>query len=420
MELIRIRQLLVLVAITSGVALISESPNVARAADADPEARLGLPEEPIPLAELPECPRPLIEWGEGHLEPSQISKGWTLPTGAVWPPPFLLWGSARSAFQAETGKELDQAQWVNEFERFGQLALTSTERFVVSPEPFQGGNEFSGYRFGLDDAESEFASGFDFTPVTLFFEGAFGELFPRLDRSDGRPLDLGFMVGRVPILFQYGFLIDDRMTAFGLVQNSIPVVGTSNLRISLITAWDGVHRGDKSRGGDSLLVGLFSELDRAQATWAVDAVYVDGDHDSDGLFGGVSAIRRIRGRWNLSSRLLGSYGLGDGLVTEVEGGLLGVMGFSFAPQGTLDVAYVNLIAAAGPHYRPAARSADEGGPLGPVEILFEAPGLGSSGLWGGASCCVSMRLVELSGEGAAWREGGVRSSSSSRAHRRLL
>ncbi len=358
--------------------MVSGSVRSAEAEDPISGTGPGLPEEPIPLAELPERPRPLIELGEQYLAPSSIAAGWTLPTGAVWQPSFLAWGIARSAIQAETGKGLDRLQWANRLELFGQLALTPTERFVVSLEPFQGGSEYTGYRFGVGGAEGEFVNGFDVTPDTLFFEGDFGELFPILDRRVVWPLDLGFMVGRVPVVFQDGFLIDDRMTAFGLVQNSILARGTSNLRISLITAWDGVHRGDNSPGGDSWLTGLFAEFDRAATTWAVDAVFVEGDEEANGVFGGLSGIRRVAGRWNLSSRLLGSHRIGNRVGDEVENGLLGVVGVSFAPRRTHDVAYLNAVVSLG-HYTPAARAADRGGPLGRLGILFEAPGLGSIG-----------------------------------------
>ena len=361
-------------------ALCALMAGISRAAESESNEQhdLTLSEDAIPLEDLPKRPRPLLEIGNGFLEPARISQGWTLPTGAVWQPSFMLWGTARSAFQAETGSGLDQAQWANRLDLFGQLSLTPTERFVVSIEPFQGGGEFTGYRFGVDGAGSEFVSDFNFSPDTFFFEGDFGEIFPKLDRSIGPPLDLGFMVGRVPVHFQDGFLVDDRMTAFGLVKNSILADGTSNLRLSVIAAWDGVHRGDNSSGRDTLLAGLITEFDRVETTWSVDAVYVNGDEGANGAFAGVSAIRRIKGRWNLSSRLLGSYKLNQADDEAIDDGLLGVLGLSFAPKGTHNIFYANAVAAAG-HYVAASRGADRGGPLGRIGILFEAPGLGSIG-----------------------------------------
>ena len=355
------------------LALLLAGPAGAESGDGDP----GLPEEAIPLATLPERPRPLLELGEQFLAPVEISEGWRLPTGAVWQPSALLWGTLRTALQGDWGRALDQAQWASRLDLFGQVSLTPTERIVASIEPFQDGTRFTGYRFGLDGASAEFVSDIDFRVETLFFEGDLGEIFPRVDRDTWWPLDLGFMVGRVPVVFQDGFLIDDRMTGIGLVQNSLQVPGTSNLRVSFLGAWSGLHRGDNSPGGHTRLFGVFSEFDRSETTWAIDLAYADGDGGSDGLFFGASAIRRVRGRLNLTLRALGSWDFGPE-SGAVDKGLLGVVGLSFAPRGTHDLAYLNVVGAAG-HYTAAAREADRGGPLGRVGILFEAFGVGAIG-----------------------------------------
>lgn len=337
---------------------------------------LALPEEPVDLATLPERPRPLLELGDPYLAPTRLFQGWTLPTGAVWQPSVLAWGILRTAVQGERGRATDLAQWANRLDLFGQLSLTPTERFVIGVEALQDGTDYAGYRLGVDGADAAFVGGSEVNVRTLFFEGDVGELFPRLDRDTIWPLDLGFMVGRVPVTFQDGFLIEDRMTGFGLVQNSILAPKTSNLRLSIVTAWDDVNRGDNTSGGDTRLAGLFTELDGEASTWAVDAVYVNGKNHTDGIFGGVSMIRRIHDRWNLTARLLGSRALGDDDDAAVGNGLLGVLALSVAPHGTHDVAYLNVVGAAG-RYTAAAREFDRGGPLARVGILFEAPAIGS-------------------------------------------
>ena len=342
------------------------------------DGSLDLPEEPAPLATVPERPAPLLELGGDYLAPAKLDEAWTLPTGAVWQPSLLLWGTLRSSLQGEWGDGADEAQWANRFDLFGQVSFTPTERLVVGIEPLHDGTRASGYRFGIDGARAGFTGEFDTEIESLYFEGVVGELFPRIDRDEWWPLDLGFMVGRVPVTFQDGFLIDDRMTAIGLVQSSIRVPGTSSFRISLLSAWDDVHRGGtNANGGHTKLAGAFVELDRPEVTWAIDAVYVNGDGGGDGVFLGVSAIRRIRDRFNLTARLLGSYAL-DAESERVSDGLLGVVGLSFSPRGTHDVAYLNLAAATG-RFTSAARGPTRGGPLGRVGILFDAPGLGSIG-----------------------------------------
>jgi hypothetical protein len=338
---------------------------------------LALPEEPLPLAEVPVRPRPLLELGDPFLSPTRLGDGFTLPTGAVWRPSLLVWGQARTALQGDFGGAIDQAQWANRLDLFGQLSFTATERIVAHIEPLQQGRDFTGYQFGLDGAKAGFVGDLDFGPETLYFEGDIGQMFPALDSDRFWPLDLGVMGGRVPVLFQDGFLIDDQMTGFGLVQNTIRVPGTSNLRVSFVAAFDSVHRGDNSDGGDSKLYGLFSELDRSATTWAADFVYVTGEGGTSGVFAGVSAIRRIAGRFNLTLRALGSQPNG-GESPEVGRGVLGVLGVSTAPPGTHDIVYLNVVAAAG-RYTPAARAPDRGGPIDRIGILFEAPGLGGIG-----------------------------------------
>ncbi len=335
-----------------------------------------LPDRPTPLEELPEQPHPLLSLGSEYLASGKLDKGFELPTGAVWQPQLLVWGSLRTALQGEWGDGRDQAQWANRADLFAQLSLTPTERLVISLQPLHEGGESSGYRFGLDGDRAEFDGEFDSFIETLYFEGDFGELFPALDRNEAWPRDLGFVFGRAPVNFQDGFLIDDNMTAIGLVQNSLSWPGTSNARVSFLAAWDDVHRGGNNRrGGHTQLTGAFLEVDRGETTWAFDSVYVSGDGPGDGVFAGVSAIRRIRDRWNVTTRFLGSYAL-DEEVDELSDGLLGVVSLSFSPYRTHDVAYVNLFAASG-RYTAASRGPTRGGPLGRIGLLFEAPGFGS-------------------------------------------
>ncbi len=367
--------LLVGIALTTGISVTALGDDAA--ADSDDAHALALPEEPTELAELPARPRPIIDLGNRYLANEEISPGFTLPTGAVWQPSLLAWGALRSALQAETGRAVDQAQWANRLDLFGQLSLTATERFVIGLEPLQKRSRFSGYRFGVDGADAEIVGDVEAGIQTLFFEGDIGELFPRLDRDAWWPIDLGFSVGRMPVVYQDGFLLDDRLVGFGLVQNSILARHTSNLRVSVIGAWDGVNRGDNTQGGDAGLAGLSTEFDLYQATWAFDAVYVDGERRTNGAVAGISMIRRIHDRWNLTTRALGSYAT-QRESPQLDRGLLGVVGVSVAPYRTHDLVYFN-VAASYRNYTAAARSADRGGPLGRLGILFEAPGLGSIG-----------------------------------------
>ena len=62
---------------------------------------------------LPERPRPIVEIGDRFLGVGPLSKGFTLPTGAVWQPSFLVFGSYRSALQAvDRGGQTD-SEWMS-------------------------------------------------------------------------------------------------------------------------------------------------------------------------------------------------------------------------------------------------------------------------------------------------------------------
>ena len=77
------------------------------------EKTLLLPDKALPLEKLPEQPKPLLAIGSGYLESENLGKGFTLPTGAVWQPQLMMWGSLRSALQGEFGDGREQAQWAN-------------------------------------------------------------------------------------------------------------------------------------------------------------------------------------------------------------------------------------------------------------------------------------------------------------------
>ena len=210
------------------------------------------------------------------------------------------------------------SEWANRIDLFGNLALTGSERFVFGLRPADqtdpsGLRRFSGYSSG--GAGGGFSQQFNFdwdTLTHLFFEGDFGELFPNLDRDDRRGLDLGLSVGRQPISFQDGLLINDFIDAAGVTRNSLRG-GPVNLRFTGLYAWNQIDRRtlltrlDAGAQPDFLssnversraqLVGGFTEVDWRSTTAAFDAIYVRGGEfenslgrvrAGDGLYAGVS------------------------------------------------------------------------------------------------------------------------------------
>lgn len=333
-------------------------------------------EEPIPLVKLPARPGPLAELGAPFLKTGPLSKGFTLPGGATWQPAFLAWGVLRSGVHVvDQGNGAQSAAWGNRLDLFGQLGLTPTERFVVSFRPLDQNGQFTGYTFSPVHSE---VNAFNSAVTTLYFEGDFGELFPNLDKRDTKALDYGFAVGRIPVFFQEGMLINDAMDGVGLVRNSLrPMKSWANLRITGLLSWGQINRGGNNVIDPSAnLVGLFTEFDTPTSTVDVDAVYIDASKGTgSGLYGGISSAQRLSGWLNSTFRVLGSRAI-DLRTSSVASGVLLFSALSFTPKSTDDVAYLDLYWALD-NYTAAARDAGLGGPLDRVGILYEGVGLGT-------------------------------------------
>ena len=380
-------------------------------------SRLSDEHVPLQLDTVPDRPRPLLELGPPLFGTGRIGRGFRVPGGAVWRPSFVLFGGLRSGVSTIDDGTARAGEWANRIDLFGNLALTGSERFVFGLRPADqtdpaGLRRFSGYT-----AAGTGAAGFsqqwnlDWDTVThLFFEGDFGELFPDLDPDDRRGLDLGVSVGRQPIKFQEGLLVDDFIDAVGVTRNSLRPGGTVNLRFTGLYGWNQINRhtpilrgavGSPGRafgnleGDRTRLVGAFTEVDWRSTTAAFDAIYVrGGEFESglgrvragDGVYAGVSFVGRPgSGAFNAAARLLVSTPVGGDLPDVVPLGVgdpagRGALVFSelsWTPHHTDNYVYVNGFYAHG-HYRAAALDPTIPGPLARAGILFAGPGLGSA------------------------------------------
>jgi hypothetical protein len=334
-----------------------------------------LPDEPIPLQTegFPSRPDPILELGEDFLGTGTLAPGVELPTGAVWHPSFLLFGTLRSALQTFDDGEERFSEWANRLDLFGQLRLSGTERLIIGLRPVDQDGRFSGYNFEPDQDDG-WRNELNLEVDRLFFEGDFGEIFPTLDEGDTKPLDVGFSVGRMPIFFQEGMLVNDNIDAVGVVRNSISIPGGSNLRATLLYGWNEINRDNNLEDDSASLFGLFTEFDLPCCTVDVDLVYVDGD--DAGWFGGISSVQRI-GHFNASVRALFSSAQ-DEENDRVSDGTLLFGELSWSPRGTHDNVYVNAFWGID-RFSSAARGPATGGPLGRTGILFAAVGLGRYG-----------------------------------------
>lgn len=353
-------------------------------------------DEPIPLADLPERPKPIIELGEPFLGTGTLKQGITLPTGAVWQPAFLAYGTLRSALQSinqqASGENLYLSEAAFRFDLFGNLYLTASERILIGFRPLDEGGQFTRYTLdtNLDLPDDGFENELNFGIRTLFFEGDIGELFPAADWADSKGLDIGISVGRQPLSFQDGMLInEDAIDLVGLTKANMKVGNLVNLRATALFAWGDIDRpvgvnvadgniiganlGDKSAN----LVGIFTEMDSRKTTVEADLVFVFADEiRGSGLHAGVGSTRRI-GRFSNTLRLLASLGNEDGAVHTGDGFLISNQ-FSWTPHHSHNHIYINAFLGIN-EFRSAARGPANGGPLGRTGILYSAVGIGRFG-----------------------------------------
>jgi hypothetical protein len=334
----------------------------------------------LDLESMPSRPNPILELGGDFLGPGNIRRGYELPTGAVWQPTLLVFGTHRSALQTFHSDNETTAEFANRLDLFANLQLTASERFVLGLRPLDDEGEFSSYQFEPDNGLSDDTGWQDETNVrvnTFFFEGDFGEIFPNLSKDDRKATDYGFVVGRQPVNYQAGLLINDNIDAIGVTRNTLLPKGGSDLQVTFMYGWNEIHRGDRIERENQSLYGLFVSTDTPKATQNFDFLYMqDRNGDTDGFFWGVSDVRRI-GHYNLSSRIVGSHSL-DKESSAIQDGTLVFAELSWTPAWTDNNIYINAFAGID-NFRSAARDPATGGPLGRAGILFAAIGMGRYG-----------------------------------------
>ncbi|HEY5035617.1 MAG TPA: zinc ribbon domain-containing protein, partial [Chthoniobacterales bacterium] len=333
---------------------------------------------PLQLKDFPERPKPIVEIGlSPFLGSGPIAPGYVMPTGAVWQPDFIVFGTARSALQTFDDGNHQITEWANRLDLYGNLYLTPTERILIGFRPLdRDGLAYSGYRFQPQDGPQNALNGYI---TTLFFQGDFGEIFPNLDPYDTKSLDYQFSIGRQPLSFEDGIMInEDVIDAIGISRTSLYGFGASALRSTAIFAWNELNRNDNLRDSSAKLFGLFNSADYAKATIDLDLAYVSADDytGGDGAYIGIGDTQRI-GLLNSTTRVNASFAL-DRETPAVSTGVLLFQQFSMSLPESEDFVYLDAFWGIA-DYSSAARGGDRGGPLGQTGILFAAQGLGSYG-----------------------------------------
>ncbi|MEP2705248.1 MAG: hypothetical protein ABJQ71_23075 [Roseibium sp.] len=344
-----------------------------------------LSEAPAPLlseADLPKPTPPIFERGEKFLAAGNLNPGIELPTGAIWQPSLWVFGDYRTSIgHFANGNTKSRQYWANRLDIFLNLKLTPTERILLGFSPLSDGGNHTGL-LHTDAGGLEFNNALNPYITTLFFEGEFGEIFPKLDPDDTKNYDWGFSIGRQPILFQEGIMINDTIDAIGITRDTIVIPGlTPDMRATALAGLHNIRRNDNVLDHGAMLFGLFTETDLRKSTVNLDAAYVlSNDSDGgDGLYFGASATQRI-GLFNTSFRVNTSTALNK-RSSAVNDGVLLFSEISRTATGSDNIFYGNLFWGLG-NYSSAARDKGTGGPLGRVGVLFAAPqvSLGGSAL----------------------------------------
>jgi hypothetical protein len=331
--------------------------------------------------DLPPRAKPLIELGPKFLATGNISKGFTLPTGAVWTPSLWVYGTFSSAYQTyddDTASDHKVEEWANRLDLFANLQLSGTERLLIGLTPLHDRDTgvFSGKVFSSFDRH-ETVNELNLDLDTFFFEGDLAEIFPKWDIGDGKKNDIGFSIGRQNVLFGEGFLVNDNMDGFGLSKNNIRFSGNPNIinwRSSIFIGLNHVNRANNIEDEDSKFYGWFNQIDGIRNTYNIDLAYVDGEEAGDLFTLGIDATRRF-GKTNATFRAALSQAAGMA-TPQSDDGLLLFSELSWVPKFTHDNLYLNGFLAID-NFTSAARGPLEGGPLGRTGLLFAAQGLGS-------------------------------------------
>lgn len=339
--------------------------------------------KPLDIGGMPERPKPVLEVGEPFLGTGTLHPGFTLPTGAVWQPQGLLFGTWRTAlqsFEPDSGVASDGriTELTTRLDLFFNLALSGSERLVVGVRALDGDGRFTSYFFEHPDdtLDGEFQDELDLDLEALFFEGDFGEIFPNLDKDDFGITDFGFSAGRQNLLFQEGLLINDTIDGVGITRNTLLPGNTSNVRATFFYGWNNI---DVANGveRDAQMFAVLTSTDVPWSTIDADIAYLRTDDGSGDLVGaGVSFVQRL-GATNSSFRLLASQATDEETAFSTDGALL-FSELSWVPHGTHDLLYFNAFWAFD-RYSPIARGVGglASGPLGRAGINFASVDIGS-------------------------------------------
>lgn len=342
----------------------------------------------LETADIPARPHLMLEIGDKFLDTGNLARGFVVPViGWAVQPRLWAYSTLRSSLQHfDAGNKTDATtEWANRADVFFNLQLSGTEKIILGIRPLDINRpgQFSGYNFSPNNTRDEgWFDNFNAQIRTLFMEGDLGSMFPVLDDGGAGWIDFGFTVGRQPMIFQEGIMINDDLDAVGLVRNNLRPPGFSNLRISALYSW---NDNDRDRffidrpDSDPELFGLFINADLRKSTINWDMIYTNDDDDDgngDAFYHGVAIIQRI-GHYALAVRANTSLAFDEEIASVATGSLLSVE-LSKNVSRSDDIVYFNAFSSI-ENYTQAGREPIVGGPLAAIGILFASPNLGGYG-----------------------------------------
>lgn len=331
------------------------------------------------IGQLPERPALLYELGNGFLDTGPLSQGFEMPGGAIWQPRFYVFGTYRTALQGlANGTAPHVSEWANRLDLFGNLQLTGTERLVVGLRPLDRdlSGDFAGWRIGPVNGRGG-RRFFNANVNTLFFEGDLGSTLPNLDRLGVLPIDFGYTIGRQPLSYQNGMLINDTIDMAGITRNSIHLPNSSNAQISFYYAENHIRRPNRpdTALGKPNLWGIATTTDLFETTYDIDFIRENDSNFGDTSYAGLGVIKRI-GLLNTALRFNGSLPDRRQNAVSTKGGLVSLE-TSFVVFGSEDIVYLDPYVAIG-NFTQAAKDPIAAGPLGGLGITYSAFGIGTA------------------------------------------
>jgi hypothetical protein len=318
-----------------------------------------------------ELGRPFYDWGQ--FPPSSRIFGDT----NLAAPQVLLYGDFRSAFASNNNGRPRENLIASRLNLELDAKLTSTERFHMSFQPMNKGQDFTRYEWNSQD--SHFEEAFNLNPFTGYFEGDLGALVGGATGSV-LPFDAPIAVGFMPLVFQNGIWLEDNTigAAATIPARNSPLLDIANFDITFFYLFDDVtspaFQNDNNAGK---AYGIASFYDMLDGYIELDYAYLEDRTQLNRSYHNLAAAytRRYLSFLSNSSRAIYNFGQDPNGISQTADGVLLLSENSLITRDPyLFVPYFNGFVGFG-RTQSVARNGAAGGILRNTGILFETDNL---------------------------------------------